>query len=137
MSEPRIGSLSTKQLMDLRMSAERTPQGHNTILARIMRGITRLVVRFPVATLVIALALSAASMYVTVTRLTFHTSRLDLLNPESDYNRLWIEYINEFGDDDDAVIVVEGESRDRVVTVLQEVSRALSQQEHLFRAVLQ
>jgi hopanoid biosynthesis associated RND transporter like protein HpnN len=118
------------------MSAERTPQGHNTILARIMRNITRLVVRFPVATLVIALVISAASLYLTATRLTFHTSRLDLLNPESDYNRLWIEYINEFGDDDDAVIVVEGESRDRVVTVLQEVSRALSQQEHLFRAVL-
>lgn len=118
------------------MSAERTPQGHNTILARIMAGITRMVVRFPVATLVISLALAAASMYLTATRLTFHTSRLDLLNPESDYNRLWIEYINEFGDDDDAVIVVEGESRDRVVNVLQEVSRALSRQEHLFRAVL-
>src|SRR5262249_28927048 len=53
-----------------------------------------------------------------------------------DYNRLWIEYINEFGDDDDAVVVVEGESRDQVVPVLQEISQSLARQERLFHAVL-
>ena len=76
------------------------------------------------------------ALFLTATRLGFHTSRLDLLNPESDYNRLWIEYINEFGDDDDAVVVVEGDSRDQVVPVLQEISQALSRQERLFHAVL-
>jgi len=28
---------------------------------------------------------------------------MDLLDPKSNYNQLWIEYIEEFGDEDDAV----------------------------------
>ena len=39
-------------------------------------------------------------------RLGFRTSRLDLLNPKSSYNQLWLEYIDEFGDADDVVVVV-------------------------------
>ena len=93
-------------------------------------------VRFPVATVTLGVALACVSIYLSTTRLSFHTSRLDLLNPESDYNRLWIDYINEFGDDDDAVVVVEGAGRDQVVPVLQEISQSLSRQERLFHAVL-
>jgi hypothetical protein len=63
-------------------------------------------------------------------------SRVDLLNPKSDYNKLWIDYIREFGEDDDAVIVVEGESRDGVIAVLEEVSREVRREESLFRSVL-
>ena len=118
------------------MSAERMPPGELSLLSRFMGAVTRVVVRFPVATVTIGVALACASLFLTTTRLGFHTSRLDLLNPESDYNRLWIEYINEFGDDDDAVVVVEGDSRDQVVPVLQEISQALSRQERLFHAVL-
>lgn len=118
------------------MSAEGTPPAENSLLAHVMAAITRLVVRFPIVTVTLGVALACASMFLTATRLGFHTSRLDLLNPESDYNRLWIEYINEFGDDDDAVVVVEGDGRDQVVPVLQEISQELSRQERLFHAVL-
>ena len=118
------------------MSAEGMPQGEYSLLARLMGATTRLVVRFPVSTVTVGVALACISLFLTGTRLGFHTSRLDLLNPESDYNRLWIEYIREFGDDDDAVVVVEGEGRDQVVPVLQEISQALSRQERLFHAVL-
>ncbi|HVU87167.1 MAG TPA: MMPL family transporter, partial [Pirellulales bacterium] len=118
------------------MSADRTPQGEFSLLAHAMSALTRAVVRFPVATVTLGVALACVSIYLTTTRLSFHTSRLDLLNPESDYNRLWIEYINEFGDDDDAVVVVEGANRDQVVPVLQEISQALARQERLFHAVL-
>jgi len=105
-------------------------------LARAMSLITRLVVRFPVATLALAVGLAAVSLALTATRLGFRTSRLDLLNPESAYNRLWLEYIKEFGDEDDAVVLVEGAHRDQVVTVLRELSAALVQQDHLFHAIL-
>ncbi|MBI2827334.1 MAG: MMPL family transporter [Planctomycetia bacterium] len=118
------------------MSAERTPQGQYSLLARLMGATTRLVVRFPVATVTIGVAVACVAIFLTATRLGFRTSRLDLLNPKSDYNRLWIEYIKEFGDDDDAVVVVEGEGRDQVVPVLQEISQALVRREQLFHAVL-
>ncbi len=118
------------------MAAEGTPHGSPTILAKLMGATTRLVVRFPVATVTVAVALACAAMLLSATRLTFRTSRLDLLNPQSDYNRLWLEYINEFGEDDDAVVVVEGAGRDQVVPVLQDISHALARQDRLFHAVL-
>jgi len=118
------------------MTAERTPQAKVSVFARGMGGLTRLVVRFPAATVALGLALGCAALVLSGMRLGFHTSRLDLLNPQSDYNRLWIEYIKEFGDDDDAVVVVEGPSREHVVPVLQEISRTLAQKDRLFHAVL-
>jgi hopanoid biosynthesis associated RND transporter like protein HpnN len=118
------------------MSAERMPQADGSYLAQPFAAMTRLVLRFPVATVVIGVALALAAMLLTATRLGYKTSRLDLLNPKSDYNRLWIDYIQEFGAEDDAVIVVEGASREVVVPVLQELSQVLSREDQLFHAVL-
>ena len=120
------------------MPAEGRPHGEpdSSLLARALAGIARFVVRFPVATLALAVGLAAAALVITGTRLGYKSSRLDLLNPHSDYNRLWIEYIDEFGNDDDAVVVVEGPSREHVVPVLEELSRLLARDNRLFDAVL-
>jgi uncharacterized protein len=98
--------------------------------------ITRLVLRFPVFTLSLAVGLSVACAIYAFGHLSYKTNRLDLLNPKSDHNRLWIEYVKEFGDEDDAVIVVEGPGRDQVVPVLEELSTALGREKQLFHAVL-
>ena len=118
------------------MSAERTPQMEPSLLAKPLVWITRLAVRFPVPVVVLAVALAVFSLAYSASRLGFRTSRLDLINPDSNYNQLWIEYINDFGDADDVVVVVEGTDRDQVVTVLEEVSAALAREDHLFHAVL-
>jgi hopanoid biosynthesis associated RND transporter like protein HpnN len=118
------------------MSAEGMPQEEPSLLARPLRSLTRLVLRFPVPVLVVGVAAALVSAGLTYSRLGFHTSRLDLLNPESGYNRLWVDYINEFGDEDDVVVVVEGGSRECVVPVLEEISTALARQDRLFHAVL-
>lgn len=97
---------------------------------------TRLILAFPVATLAITTGLALVALVLTGLQLGYKTSRLDLLNPKSNYNRLWINYIEEFGDDDDAVIVVEGSGRDQVVPVLEELSAALAREDRLFHAVL-
>ena len=107
-----------------------------SFLSRPMGAISRIVLRYPTAVIIAALALAGLSMVLTVTRLGYKTSRVDLLNPQNDYNRLWTDYINEFGAEDDAVIVVEGASRDQVVPVLKELSTVLSKEDRLFDAVL-
>ena len=61
---------------------------------------------------------------------------MDLLDPKSNYNQLWTDYIEEFGDEDDAVIVVEGAGREQVVPVLEELSALLAREDRLFHAVL-
>jgi hypothetical protein len=118
------------------MSAERTPQTEPSPLARPLAWLTRLVLRFPVATLALAVTAALVALALSGSRLGFRTSRLDLLNSESGYNRLWIDYIDEFGDEDDVVVVVEGANRELVVPVLEEISTALTRQDRLFHAVL-
>lgn len=118
------------------MSAEGMPQAEPSLLARPLGWLTRLVLCFPVATLALAVALALFALALSGSRLGFRTSRLDLLNSESGYNRLWIDYIDEFGDEDDVVVVVEGANRELVVPVLEEISTALGRQDRLFHAVL-
>lgn len=112
------------------------PQAEPSLMARPLGWLTRWVLRFPAAALALAVAVGLAALALSGSRLGFRTSRLDLLNSESSYNRLWIDYINEFGDEDDVVVVVEGANRELVVPVLEEISTALSRQDRLFHAVL-
>ncbi len=107
----------------------------NVLSAPLIFG-TRIALRYPVLTICLAVALTAASTWLSITKLGYKTSRADLINPNNDHNRLWVEYINEFGDEDDAVVVVEGTSREEVVPVLEEISQALEREDRLFSAVL-
>ena len=118
------------------MSAEGMPRREPAILATPLAAATRFVVRYPVTVVALAVLATALSLAAAGTKLGFRTSRLDLLNPKSHFNQLWIEYINEFGDRDDVVIVVEGEDREAVVPVLRELAFDLGHRDGLFRAVL-
>jgi len=118
------------------MSAERKPQTEPSLLSGPLGLLTALVVRFPVPTVALAVAAALFALGLSGSQLGFRTSRLDLLNRESNYNQLWIEYINEFGDEDDVVVVVEGANRESVVPVLEEISTALHREQRLFHAVL-
>ena len=97
---------------------------------------TRLCLWQPWAVVLLAVVSALASGYWTAGRLGYKVSRVDLLDQESDTNKLWIDYIREFGEDDDAVLVVEGESRGDVIAVLEELSREVAEDEALFRSVL-
>ena len=118
------------------MSAKPSPPAQPSLLAGPLNLATRIALRYPAATVSLAIALTVLSLLVTWERLGYKTSRLDLLNPHSDYNRLWIDYVKEFGEEDDAVVVVEGASREQVVPVLDEISNMLAREETLFHAVL-
>ena len=101
-----------------------------------LSAITAVTLRFPVATLIVAVSLAAVAAIYALTHLGYRSSRLDLLNPKSPYNRLWIQYINEFGDEDDAVIVVEGPGRDQIIPVIDELSAALEKTSGCFTRFL-
>lgn len=115
---------------------EGRPSAEPLLLARPFVWGTRLILAFPVTTLAIALGAAAFCCYLTATRLGYQTSRMDLVDSNSSYSKLWTEYIQEFGDEDDAVIVVEGAGREQVVPVLEELSASLAREDRLFHAVL-
>ena len=110
--------------------------GTTSLLGRALIAWTRLCLRAPWAIMVVAVISAVAAGAYTAQSLGYKVSRVDLLDPQSDYNKLWIDYIQEFGEDDDAVVVVEGPSRDRVVKVLEELSREVARDGDLFRSVL-
>ena len=113
------------------------PPAHGAgLLGRILVAWTTVCLAHPLAVVMIAVLSAVVAGAWTARHLGYKVSRVDLLDPESDYNKLWIDYIREFGDDDDAVIVVEGEHRDRVIAVLEEVSREVDREPDLFRSVL-
>ena len=118
-------------------ASEDAPERHRRgLLATLMVAWTRLTIRAP-GTVVLAAVLSAVvAGFWTARHLGYKVGRVDLLDPESDYNKLWIDYAQEFGEEDDAVIVVEGSDREQVVAVLDELSREVARNDALFHAVL-
>ncbi|MFM8735081.1 MAG: MMPL family transporter [Pirellulales bacterium] len=106
------------------------------LLGRLLVRWTSVCIAHPVTVVMLAVLSAAVAGAWTARHLGYKVSRVDLLDPDSDYNKLWIDYIREFGEDDDAVIVVEGENRDHVIAVLEEVSREVDREPNLFRSVL-
>jgi len=117
--------------------AERMPHREDVSLwSRIMTAVVRLTLRFPAATVTLAVVSALAAGWYSIENLGYRTNRHDLVNPNNEYGRLWNDYIREFGEEDDAVVVVEGENRAAVVPVLQELSTALAGENKHFHAVL-
>ena len=107
-----------------------------SLLGRGLVAWTHVCLRWPLAVVLAALVSAGLAGLWTARHLGYKVSRVDLLDPDSEYNKLWIDYIREFGEDDDAVIVVEGRSREGVIAVLEEVSREVAREGGLFRSVL-
>jgi hypothetical protein len=107
-----------------------------SLLARGLVAWTHVCLKASSLVVLVAIVSALAAGAYTARSLGYKVSRTDLLNPDSDYNKLWIDYIAEFGEDDDAVVVVEGPSRTEVIRVLEEVSAEVARDGTLFRSVL-
>src|ERR1700722_1278903 len=91
---------------------------------RIQRFLVALVSRVcdhPRLVLAGSLALCVLSAVAAATRLEYHTSRNDLISAQKDYQQRWKKYLDEFGDDDDIVIVVQGRENERMKAALDAV----------------
>ena len=77
-------------------------------VARLLVRLVAAVCRYPGLVLAVAALLCVASAWLFSTRLSYRTQRTDLVHPDKDYQRRWQRYLDEFGDDDDMVVVVQG-----------------------------
>jgi len=112
------------------------PQLQRSYIGCLLHTITLGSIRRPIVVLSVAGALAVLAVVLTILQLGFHTSRLDLLNPNCGYNKLWLDYIREFGAADDVLVVVEGDSQDEVIPALDEISATLVRDSRHFRSVL-
>ena len=102
-------------------------------LMRPLQLMIRIVVRRPRTILGLALITAVVSVIYSMNHLEFRTSRLDLLNPRSEFNRRWIEYLAEFQHEDDVILVVQAASPDRLLKAVDALARRLRSESHLYR----
>ncbi|MBL8795986.1 MAG: MMPL family transporter [Planctomycetia bacterium] len=108
-------------------------QAHETaFVPRLLVSLVKQVCRRPVAVLTVALLLAAASVYAACRHLEYHTQRTDLVSPHKDYQQRWKQYLTEFGDDDDMVVVVEGGDRERMKQALDTLAARVQDHPELF-----
>ncbi|HEY2415829.1 MAG TPA: MMPL family transporter [Pirellulaceae bacterium] len=117
------------------MPAERTPHSDDSLLAAPLLALTEWTLAAPATVLVGACALALLAIAVSVNALTFKTSRLDLLNPRSEYNQRWLAYLAEFGTRDDACVVVRAERKADLTAAIDDVAAQVRAEEKCFDSV--
>lgn len=117
------------------MPAERTPPADDSLLAAPLLAITEWTLCAPFTVLVGACALALIAVAITLNGLTFKTSRLDLLNPRSEYHQRWLAYLAEFGNRDDACVVVRAERTADLTAAIDDLAARLRQEPKLFESV--
>ena len=107
-----------------------------SIFAQPLESLTLLCCRFPAAVLVGAFLIGMFGLYWSYEHLGLKMSRLDLINPKSSFNKLWLDYIDEFGDDNEAIVVVEGANDADVIAVLQQLTERIEQYPQFYQGAL-
>ncbi|WP_425617777.1 MMPL family transporter [Anatilimnocola sp. NA78] len=118
------------------MNAERNPPGESSLLSRPLELLTTWSLKAPLWVVGAAVGLTLIALLVTFNGLEFKTSRLDLLNAKSAYNQRWLAYLDEFGDRDDAVVVVQSADPALLRKVLDDIAEQLRTQKKLFQSVM-
>ncbi len=82
------------------------------------------------------LALTALSCALAIgyssTCLTYEVHRNDLIGKNREYFKRWDQYVREFGDDDDMVVVVQGTRRATMVAALEDLAGEIGKRPELF-----
>lgn len=103
------------------------------------RGLSALVgavASYPRVTLFFAAALVVASIGVAAAGLQYKTSRADLIDPAADFHQRWTRYVDRFGDQNDIVVVVEGDRPAAIRSVLDELGARIEADDRHFRNTL-
>ena len=107
-----------------------------SVFQRPVDRLTRFVLRWPKQVVVVATLSALAAIVVTAVGLQFRTNRLDLLNPRSEYNQRWLKYLQEFGDQDEVLVVMEGDDTARLIDAMTELGKRLNAPGEPFRHVM-
>lgn len=99
------------------------------------RGLFRVIARFPLLIVCLALILSAVSIFYTRDNLEFLTGRDDLMPKNSKFHRDYRDYRQEFGDQEEIVVVIESDSPEKAGRFGNELYGRLLKKKDVFREV--
>jgi hypothetical protein len=118
------------------MLAERMPQGQASLLSQGLGRWVGFCVARPRTIVIAGLIVTALALAVSFAKLTFRTSRAELLNPKSEYNQRWLSYTEEFGDKEDVVVVVEAPTQAAIVLAMDDLAGVIEQKPAFYQDVL-
>ncbi|MDO4628006.1 MAG: MMPL family transporter [Planctomycetia bacterium] len=107
----------------------------HSMLSAPLGGLIRCVLRYPYVMLFLMIGLAVGAGLYTQENLKFKNRRLDLINPKSEWNQYWLEYIAKFGSEDDLIIVVEGETPEKIITAVNETAEKIEAKQDLFHSL--
>src|SRR5271166_4736126 len=96
------------------------------LMARQVAALAGFGFRHPWLVLLVVAVGCALSLGYTAVKLTYETHRNDLIGKNRDYYQRWEQYVREFGDDDDMVVVVEGGDRAAMIRALEDMAGAIA-----------
>ena len=102
------------------------------LMPRLIAGVSNFGFRHPWIVLALTAISCGLSLWYTTEKLTYQTHRNDLIGKNKDYYKRWQQYVDEFGDDDDMVVVIRGASRGQMVAALEELAGEIEQRPELF-----
>ena len=111
------------------MDAEREEAG---LIPRLLAAVAHLGFRFPWLVLLGTALSCGLALWYTCVNLTYENQRNDLHSKDKAYYQRWQQYVKEFGDDDDMVVVVRGKERGQMVAALEDVAGQLRQKPELY-----
>lgn len=103
--------------------------------SRFARGLARAVGaigRHPYLVLAAVFLSCAVCAVYTLKNLTYLTRRDDLISKNKEYLKRWRQYVSQFGDDDDMVVVVRGQDRPQMEKVLDELAGEIHKRPETF-----
>jgi hopanoid biosynthesis associated RND transporter like protein HpnN len=108
-----------------------TEQGQG-LLSRLLTAWVAGVCKRPWLVLICSLLVGGLSVYFACSRLEYRTQRNDLISPTKDYYKRWQQFVAEFGDDDDMVVVLQGTDKDKMKSALEELAGLVQKQPDKF-----
>jgi hopanoid biosynthesis associated RND transporter like protein HpnN len=102
------------------------------LVPRMLAGLAGCAFRYPWTTLLLTAATCAVALWFAGQRLTYEIHRNDLIGKNRDYYKRWEQYVREFGDDDDMVVVVQGGTRERMIAAIESLASEIEKRPELF-----
>ena len=104
----------------------------HSLLAVPLRGLIQFVLKFRAVLLVLMVLTAVFSGIYAQQALKFKNKRIDLINPKSEWNQYWLDYVAKFGSDDDLIIVVDGETPEKIIQAVNETAAEIEKKPELF-----
>ncbi|MBQ9454193.1 MAG: MMPL family transporter [Thermoguttaceae bacterium] len=121
-------------MADSKSHANSEPRQHS-VLSAPMGVIIGSILKYNYLILFLMIAGAVSAGLYTMEHLSFKNRRLDLINPKSEWNQYWLEYISKFGSEDDLIIVVDGDSAEKIIPALNATAAEIEKKPNLFHSL--